>query len=66
MMSPLLGNGAGPVAWMPADQDPPVTGIPTIIRAHPDWVDAGCALASLIWRRSHSENRFPLIRDIRY
>ena len=35
------------------------------IGAHPDWVESGCAPASLILRMSLSENRFPLFRDMR-
>src|SRR5262245_57274939 len=34
-------------------------------RAHPDWIESGCALDSLALRMSLSENRFPLFRDMR-
>jgi hypothetical protein len=33
--------------------------------AHPDWIDSGCALASLSGACPFSENRFPLFRDMR-
>src|SRR5262245_48942576 len=32
------------------------------LRAHPGWIESGCAPASLILRMSLSENRFPLFR----
>jgi hypothetical protein len=35
-------------------------------RTHPDWMESGCALASLILRMSLLENRLPLFRDMRY
>ena len=33
-------------------------------RAHPDLVESGCALDSLSYRMSFSENRLPLFRDM--